>query len=61
MMTYRFVTSSDTTCRSVPVQLKRDSKRLQDKELEYTALHREESTFPKWGVRVGVVLLLPED
>ena len=29
-------------------------------ELEYTAVHVEGATFPKWGVRFGVVLLLPE-
>ena len=29
-------------------------------ELAYTVAHPEESTFPKWGVRLGVVLLLPE-
>lgn len=29
-------------------------------ELEYTAFHAEEPMFPKWGVRLGVVLLLPE-
>jgi hypothetical protein len=29
-------------------------------ELEYTVAHPEEATYPKWGVRLGFVLLLPE-
>jgi hypothetical protein len=29
-------------------------------ELEYSVAHPEGTVFPRWGIRIGMVLLLPE-